>query len=208
MQFYLVFNITKIVSSFQSRSRKLKQSEYDSVIIKPQHFAIFASWIEKKNDSDYNVRNIPYNFDLLYRSSRDGDTAAAFHIKCDNKGSTIVIAKIKNSEQIVGGYNPLDWNPANHSRHVSTKDSFIFSFTNRNNFQTAKISYPNLYHDSYQHSILCSPCCGPIFGCGDLFCSNTGNWTSRPNTYLSNIEIPNRFNVDDYEVFQIENILL
>ena len=47
--------------------------------------------------------NIPYSFNLLYRASRDGNTVAAFHEKCDNKGPTIVIAKITNSEQIVGG---------------------------------------------------------------------------------------------------------
>ncbi|GES84979.1 hypothetical protein GLOIN_2v1782543 [Rhizophagus clarus] len=82
---------------------------YDSILIKPQHFAIFSSWIGKKIDN-YNTRNIPYNFNLLYRSSRDGKTAKEFHTKCDNKGATIVIAKVINSEQIVGGHNPLFWN--------------------------------------------------------------------------------------------------
>src|SRR5205823_2360907 len=72
----------------------------NSIIISTlQHFAIFASWIEKKNNSYYNIRNIPYGFKLLYRASRDGNTVAAFHEKCDDKGSTIVIAKITNSEQ-------------------------------------------------------------------------------------------------------------
>ena len=61
------------------------------MLIKSQHFAIFSSWIEKKNDSHYNVKSIPYNFNLLYRASRDGNTTAAFHKKCDNKGATIVV---------------------------------------------------------------------------------------------------------------------
>ena len=95
---------------------------YDSVIIGSKHFAIFASWIEKKNDSHYNIRNIPYNFNLLYRASRDGNTAAAFHAKCDNKGATIVIVKL--TEQIVGGYNPLFWKL--DDSWMSTNDSFIF----------------------------------------------------------------------------------
>ncbi|POG76866.1 hypothetical protein GLOIN_2v851760 [Rhizophagus irregularis DAOM 181602=DAOM 197198] len=89
-------------------SRKPKNI-YDSTLIKSQHFAIFASWIEKKNNSHYNVRNIPYCFNLLYRASRDGNTPATFHNKCDNKGATIVVVKVKNTEQIVGGYNPLFW---------------------------------------------------------------------------------------------------
>src|SRR5205085_230550 len=112
---------------------------YDSVIIEAQHFAVFSGWIEKKSDSHYNVRKIPYNFNLLYRASRDGNTSAAFHAKCDNKGATIVIAKIANSEQIVGGYSPLYWDSS--SSHKSTKDSFIFSFTNRNNFMYNLFSF-------------------------------------------------------------------
>uniref|UniRef100_U9T9H1 TLDc domain-containing protein n=1 Tax=Rhizophagus irregularis (strain DAOM 181602 / DAOM 197198 / MUCL 43194) TaxID=747089 RepID=U9T9H1_RHIID len=51
--------------------------------------------------------NIPYNFNLLYRASRDGNTTSDFYTKCDNKGATIVIAKITNSNQIVGGYISL-----------------------------------------------------------------------------------------------------
>ena len=35
---------------------------------------------------------------LLYRASRDGDIAAAFHNLCDNGGPTIVIVKIVNSK--------------------------------------------------------------------------------------------------------------
>src|SRR5207249_2097842 len=38
-----------------------RNQKYDTVIIKPQHFAIFSSWIEKKTNSYYNLRNIPYN---------------------------------------------------------------------------------------------------------------------------------------------------
>src|SRR6266536_6226683 len=118
-----------------------RKIRYDSAIITFQHFDIFASWIEKKNDSYYNERNIPYNFNLLYRASRDGNTTEAFHSKCDNKGATIVIVKIKNSKQIVGGYNPLNWDSCKTWK--STYDSFIFSFTNRDDAQSAKVGYRN-----------------------------------------------------------------
>src|SRR5205823_12189178 len=55
-----------------------RKSRYSSVIITFQYFDIFASWIEKKDNDYYYERNIPYNFNLLYRASRDGKTAAAF----------------------------------------------------------------------------------------------------------------------------------
>src|SRR5581483_7580902 len=85
-----------------------RRSKIDSVIIQPKHLGIFASWIVRKENT-HNEKNTHYMFNLLYRASRDDNTAAAFHTKCDGKGATLVIAKIKNSEQIVGGYNPLDW---------------------------------------------------------------------------------------------------
>ena len=148
----------------------------------------------------HNKRNNPYSFDLLYRASRDGNTAVVtFHEKCDNKGPTIVIAKIANSEQIVGGYNPFQWDS---SGYKATKDSFIFSFTNRNNIQTAKVSYPN--DGYYNTSINCYSNYGPTFGGGfDLICYNNGSWTSNnPYTYPK-IDVPKSFYTDDYEVFQV-----
>src|SRR5688572_14716308 len=97
-----------------------RKPKFDSIIVESQHFAIFSSWIEKKNNSHYNIRNIPYNFNLLYRASRDGNTVATFHAKCDNKGATIVVIKIQDSDQLVGGYNPLFWDSVKSNR--STRD--------------------------------------------------------------------------------------
>ena len=77
------------------------------VIINYQHLNIFAGWIDKKTFLYYNkVICSPYRFKLLYRASKDGFTTTAFHEKWDNKGAIIVVAKVKNSEHIIGGYNP------------------------------------------------------------------------------------------------------
>jgi hypothetical protein len=177
------------------QSPRRSKNTYDSILIKPQHFAIFSGWIEKKNDSHYNARNIPYNFNLLYRASRDGNTAAAFHAKCDNKGATIVIAKITNSEQIVGGYNPLFWNEKSNT-NKSTSDSFIFTLTT----QTAKVSYSNGDPNSIQNYSVH----GPVFGTSDLYENNGTSWCSNPHSYPKIDEMPiGKFHVDDYEVFQV-----
>src|SRR6266536_4663985 len=135
-----------------------------STIIKSQHLNIFANWIDKKEILDYNkVERIPYIFKLIYRASRDGYTAAAFHEKCDNKGATIVIVKDTNSEQIIGGYNPLQWDSSNS--YKSTNDSFIFLFKNRTNLQSAKVGYKN---NRDNRSIYCNSVYGPAFG-GDYY---------------------------------------
>src|SRR5437016_2405492 len=38
---------------------------------KLEYISIFSSWIDKKDSSHYNKKNIPYKFNLLYRASRD-----------------------------------------------------------------------------------------------------------------------------------------
>src|SRR4051794_24437883 len=61
-------------------------------IINQDHITLFANWIDRKaDDAKYIFKTIPYNFNLLYRASKDGNTVAAFHKKCDNKGATITI---------------------------------------------------------------------------------------------------------------------
>ncbi|POG64722.1 hypothetical protein GLOIN_2v1483637 [Rhizophagus irregularis DAOM 181602=DAOM 197198] len=176
--------------------------DYDSILIKNHHFAVFASWIDKKNNLRYNVRNIPYKFNLLYRASRDGNAPAAFHAKCDNKGATIVIAKIKNSEQIVGGYNPLQWDSS--GLWHSTFDSFIYFFADVKNIVTAKVSYSN----GNKYSIGNNPSYAPLFGGGwDLYHDGNGVWHSnnnRNNSYPRIDGMPRReFNVNDCEIFQV-----
>ena len=74
----------------------------DSTLIKSKHVPLFASWIDKKNSSHYNKKNVPYEFRLLYRSSRDRFDAASFHRNCDSKGATIWMAKSKIQIKLLG----------------------------------------------------------------------------------------------------------
>ncbi|RGB30644.1 hypothetical protein C1646_744798 [Rhizophagus diaphanus] len=193
--FYMAPNEQLNVNMQSSRKQRYV---YDSIIISNKHFSMFSNWIEKKNESYYNVNNIPYKFNLLYRASRDGNTLFAFHNNCDNKGATIVIVKITNSDQIVGGYNPFYWSLSN--RYKSTKDSFIFSFANKDDVQSGVAGYSN--GDAY--SVFCGNASyGPVFGGDDLSFNNTGWYRSRSHSY-PDVGIPlNRFEVDDYEVFQV-----
>jgi hypothetical protein len=171
----------------------------DSTIINQKHFTFFRNWINRKEKSIKYINNGPYRFILLYRASRDGNTAEVFHAKCDNKGANIVVVKVKDSEQIVGGYNPLFWD--SNDGYKSTKDSFIFSFKDKNNFQNAKIVYSN----DDQFSIYCHSSNGPTFGFSDLFISyyfDPNIWYSSVSSYPT-LNLSGRIKVDDYEVFQV-----
>src|SRR5436190_4735377 len=101
-----------------------KSNFIDSTLIGVNHIPPFASWIDKKSSSYYNKKDVPYDFNLLYRSSRDGIDTGSFHRNCDNKGATIWIAKVQGSTQLIGGYNPLDW--SGHDVWKLTTDSFLF----------------------------------------------------------------------------------
>src|SRR5205814_2234679 len=121
LEFYIVPNVKPKANLAPSRKQNLKFKP-DSTLIESSHIPVFASWIDKKESSHYNKKDIPYNFKLLYRSSRDGIGTDSFHRNCDNKRATIWVAKIKDSTQLIGGYNPLDW--SGNSLRKSTADSF------------------------------------------------------------------------------------
>jgi hypothetical protein len=194
LEFYMVPNKKPNHIIYPPRSPK-----FDTLIIKSQHFAIFSSWIEKKDASYYNLRNIPYYFKLIYRASINGASSEIFHEKCDNKGATIIVAKIKNSNHIFGGYNPLDWDLSNN--YKSTFDSFIFSFTNRHNIKTAEVGYSN-----GQISIGCYRSHGPIFGYYLVYLDTKWFVNSSYSDNYPSIKIltsSGNINVDDYEVFQV-----
>jgi len=207
LEFHIVPNV-KPKADVTSRKPTL-EFKLDSTLVKPEHIHIFSSWIDKKGSLHHNKKNNPYKFNLLYRASRDGNTAKAFHEKCDNKGATVVIVKIQNSEKIIGGYNPLFWD--SNSSHKSTNDSFIFSFADRNNLQSAKVGYCN----DNKIAVCCYSKFGPAFG-GSInrdLCNDNGNWYGCPNySYPKIDDIQNGYgygnwiNVDDYEVFQVVKI--
>ena len=136
------------------------------------------------------------DFNLLYCSSKDGFNAGSFHRNCDNKGATIVIAKIKNKTQLIGGYNPLDWSG---SGWKAAADSFMFNFTNGKDISTAKLGYVN----NPNNTICCSYNYGPTVG---KLHSYYNNWRYNVNytgDHYPNIDLPANLTVEDYEVFQV-----
>ncbi|CAB4383857.1 unnamed protein product [Rhizophagus irregularis] len=195
LEFHIVPNV-KPKDNLQP-SRKTYFKKLDSTLTGSDCIPVFASWIDKKDSSHYNKKDAPYNFNLLYRSSRDGIDPGSFHRNCDNKGATIYIVKIKDSTQLVGGYNPLDWNGNDWK---TTSDSFLFNFTDKKNVSTGKVTYVNKHH----RAVYCNYSWGPTMG--NLYCKYDNRWyydIYSDGERYSNIGIPKRFEVEDYEVFQV-----
>ncbi|RGB27275.1 hypothetical protein C1646_799178, partial [Rhizophagus diaphanus] len=145
----------------------------------------------------------PYKFKLLLRGSRDGFTPNKFHELCDDILYTVTLIKVKETEEILGGYNPLKWESS--FSWGKSKDSFIFSFKN-NNAKDVIIS--NIVNTEY--AFFNSPFNGPYFGkdlvirspysknevYSDIYCTK--------NSYEKKIrDTEDQFFIEDYEVFQI-----
>ena len=192
LEFHIVPNMKPNTNVASSRKPNLK-FQLDSTLIESNHIPLFASWIDKKDSSHYNKKNNPYEFKLLYRSSRDGSDNVFFHKNCGDKEATICIARIQGSTQLIGGYNPLDWSG---NGWITTTDSFIFNFTDGKNISTAQLGYVN----DANHAVYCDSNHGPYMG---DFYFHSKNWHSNGSKYYPNIDIPANFTVEYYEVFQV-----
>ncbi|RIB21919.1 TLD-domain-containing protein [Gigaspora rosea] len=181
-----------------------RSAETFSTIINEAHAAEISSWIDKKTET-YSVTNNPYNFNLLLRGTRDGFTANAFWNLCDKQANTIVIMKVKNTDEILGGYNPINWDKSING-YISCDDSFIFSLKNGN------ILFSILSRiECSRNAIYCSSNYGPCFGCNDLdmvdfFNQDVNQCICLHNSYEKAIKnlAGSRFSISEYEIFQIK----
>ncbi len=148
---------------------------------------------------------------LIYKASRDGFDANAFHTRCNNKGPTMTIIQSSNN-YLFGGYTCTPWtSDAGYYKHDTT--AFLFTLTNPHNIPPTKYI---IKPDNSQHAVYHRNDYGPTFGGGhDIFLVNASNlnkssYTGFPNTYLDTTGNGNNtftgarnFTVSDIEVFKL-----
>ncbi|PKY40282.1 BTB-domain-containing protein [Rhizophagus irregularis] len=179
--------------------------EIDSNIVNNLIISHISKCIDKKVIIDNKFAQIrelylPYKLELLLRGSRDGFTPKRFHELCDNKPNTVVFIKVKETEEIIGGYNPLIWE--NSDTWGNTKDSFIFSFKKENMFFKDVIISKV---ENLSRAINNFPCNGPCFG-DDIFMNSTEESADysiincKKVDYEKNLrDTGENFQIDDYE---------
>ncbi|RHZ75453.1 hypothetical protein Glove_213g61 [Diversispora epigaea] len=86
-----------------------RSKESFSIIISEEHAAEISTWIDRKT-TVYTLTNIPYKFELILRGTQDGFAPQTFWNICHGYARTVVLVKVKGTDEIVGGYNPLAWN--------------------------------------------------------------------------------------------------
>ncbi|EXX60862.1 uncharacterized protein OCT59_021368 [Rhizophagus irregularis] len=185
-------NITKEVNS----------KTIDSRIITSQHVELISKWIDKLEITD-DIKN-SYEFKLILRGSRDGFLSSKFHEICDYQSHTISIIKVKDSNEILGGYNPIIWK-SDRSFGI-TEDSFMFSFKDKNSIENYILSRVK----DKRYAIYNYPSHGPAFGCGLVLSGNNfynssycRNMKNKYPNYEKSIRETEYFSVEEYEIFQI-----
>ncbi|GET66105.1 carbohydrate-binding module family 13 protein [Rhizophagus irregularis DAOM 181602=DAOM 197198] len=184
----------------------------DSIIITTQHAELISKWINRLEITD-ELKN-SYEFKLILLGSRDGFTAKRFHEICDNQSHTVTIFKVKDTNEILGEYNPIEWkNDYGIFRdYGTTKDSFIFSFMNKESIKDHIISRVK---DEYYAICYCYHYGSSFIGDKDLtiYGGHEGVASFRnkksycqENSYEKQIrKMEDDFSVEEYEVFQIIN---
>ncbi|GES96385.1 carbohydrate-binding module family 13 protein [Rhizophagus clarus] len=185
-----VGNIPNIKPQIFNETRSNDTISINSTIITLEHARLISKWIDGL-DVDAS-----YKFKLIFRGSRNGFTSKKFHKICDGQSQTVTIIKVKDSNEILGGYNPIEWKSGSY--YDSTSDSFIFSF-DENRCIISRVLKKNLAISNHTNR-------GPSFGEVDLVLRGSpfNNCVCKKASYDKPIrESSSKFAVEEYEVFQI-----
>ncbi|GET03151.1 carbohydrate-binding module family 13 protein [Rhizophagus clarus] len=185
----------------QKLIKEISSKSVDSKIITYQHTELISKWIDRLGIADEMIN--PYEFKLILRGSHDGFSPSKFHEICDNQSHTISIIKVKDSTEILGGYNPIIWK--SDCSWASTKNSFIFSFKNKDNIEDYILSRVKSTYIGY--AVYNNISYGPVFTGGLIL--HGDNFYNKSNccgniTYYDKIrDTRDYFSVEEYEIFQI-----
>jgi len=143
----------------------------DSTIVHQDEEELVKKWILES-------KNVTLN--LIYKSSVDGNRAANFHSKCDNKGKTIAFIETSNGYRI-GGYTTANWDQSN--AYKNDNNAFIFSLNKKRKFMCTNAV--NAIYCAAAH--LCTFGGGHEFYITDGFA--TGSYSNFKHSYGANDNI-------------------
>ncbi|RHZ81790.1 hypothetical protein Glove_117g108 [Diversispora epigaea] len=201
-----------LVTELPPRTEEPK--ELFSTIISEVHAAEISTWIDREK-TIYSETNIPYKFELVLRGSRDGFAPQTFWNICHGQARTVVVIKVKGTDEILGGYNPLAWDNSNTNDYkwIETNDSFIFLLKNGNIEKSilSRVKNPRNailnIEKSGQNKF--GPCFGNNFylrslGSNDFTLDNDCHYKHQSDYYEKPIRsLTCDFSIVDYEVFKI-----
>ena len=166
------------------------------------------------NDDDINLLkswlpNKQSKINLIFDTTKDGDSASTFHNKCDGKSPTLVIIK-SNTNNKFWGYVTASWN-SNNNNAINAPDSFIFSLNQKKKYyassQQNSIIYGGSNNNQEDSTMLRIGCCD--INIKHNCTNNKENFTNcdkfsvTPQNILNGGNI--NFVVSNLEVYEIKN---
>ena len=197
--------LTKIISEMKKENTEIKLKKEEAAIksfantsiLENEHKKLISEWIDPKKIIKFN---------MLFNTSKDGDSSSTFHYNCDGVFPTVTVI-CDTSGRKFGGYSTQNWCQSTIGAYYSrAPGSFIFNLTNKQKFDLIDQYNTNAVyrHNSY----------GPVFGAGyDIYlanqCKSNGSSycnKSSYNTGNTNLLGGNgstSFQVSYYEVYQV-----
>ena len=173
-----------------SNSNNLYQIQYQNLLKNKNKNIneVKGDLFENKKEIELIVRKLCINYnhiniDLIYKATIDSDKASAFHEKCDNAQSTLVLIKSGNGKRF-GGFTTESWN--GNSFYKKDDYAFIFSLDKMEIYDVIQ----------GEDAIGCFPNFGPVFG-GNQIKINDNAFSKGGSTYERNI---NYYTNEDYEL--------
>ncbi|KAJ6244944.1 hypothetical protein M0813_20778 [Anaeramoeba flamelloides] len=157
----------------------LKRSEILQKENNPKFLKILEKWIKEAGSNS--------NLQRRFNSRTDGWKYQTFHEKCDNKGKSIVLIKLKN-KSLFGGFAAIDWDSTSECKQSTGNKSFLFSLISLDPKFKKPLKMPVYRYKN--NEIYCGRNYGPSFGGGcDLRLGNNNqnmneyNYSDLGNTY-------------------------
>jgi hypothetical protein len=168
----------------------------DSRIMSSDHALLLGSFIKI---AVQHGRDVVFDFELLVRGSRDGFDLQTFHDHCNEKGPTITVVSVKDTDEILGGYNPLNFGSTREYYYCD--NSFIFSLDKNKLTKFIFSKVVDKEHAVFDYGI--------DFGANHsdlrLLKNNTNVGQCYNNSYEKLIRRrTGSFEIDDYEVFLVK----
>ncbi|RIB20990.1 hypothetical protein C2G38_2244215 [Gigaspora rosea] len=210
LQFEIIINLTHLPDDLQTfyisdndiidNATNPKKKPF-STVINEAHAEELLHGLIKKNT--YSLTNNPYEFKLLLRGTRDGFTKDSYWNLCDKQAQLVVVMKVKGTDEILGGYNPIGWDKSVNYSFKNCNDSFIFSLKNGTiqNSILSRVIQP-------EYAIYCYNKYGPRFGGCDLIMSydfnQDRNCWHQQKSYEKRIRNASTFESSGYTYFSVE----
>jgi len=198
---------TKLLEFSKTESRMRSGMESKQLLFedKAQQICVKGDIIHNTDELELLTRKInklnqKITLNLLYKASADSDKASAFHAKCDDARSTLVLVETDKGRRF-GGYTTCSW--AGECIEKKDEDAFVFSLDKM-------MIYENIPGED---AIGCYPKFGPIFlGCQIRIYDNA--FTKGGTTFEKGLNFnteedyeltggDREFNVRDIEVYEV-----